>query len=261
LAERSTINALDEPNGVAGMPPTRRPNTSSTQESPMPDIITTDVEFAANGGTDTGYLARPDDGGTHPGVIVIQEWWGLDAHIKSIADRFAREGFVALAPDLYHGAVATEPDEARKLVMGLNRAQALKDVLGAVRHLQSLDAVAPKKVGSIGFCMGGAMTLALAAATADVAAAAPFYGGAPAVEDVPKIKAQLLIQLASEDARVNAGWPAYETALEAAGIPYTMHMYEGAQHGFNNDTTPRYDEKSATLAWERTVAFFNAHLR
>jgi carboxymethylenebutenolidase len=101
----------------------------------------------------------------------------------------------------------------------------------------------------------------LATRLPSLAAAAPFYGGAPAVEDVPKIKAQLLIQLAGEDARVNAGWPAYETALEAAGIPYTMHMYEGAQHGFNNDTTPRYDEKSATLAWERTVAFFNAHLR
>jgi carboxymethylenebutenolidase len=223
----------------------------------MPDIITTETEFAANGGTDTGYLARPDDGGTHPGVIVIQEWWGLDAHIKSIADRFAREGFVALAPDLYHGAVATEPDEARKLVMGLNRAQALKDVLGAVRHLQSLDAVAPKKVGGIGFCMGGAMTLALAAATPDVAAAAPFYGGFLSPDDVKKVQAEMFCAYGAED----AGMPVakvreFEGVLKDAGRNATVKVYDGAPHSFFNDTKDSFRPAAAEDAWKQSLALF-----
>ena len=125
----------------------------------MPDIVTTSIEYPANGVNGMGYVARPDDGAAHPGVIVIQEWWGLDDHIKSIADRFAREGFVALAPDLYHGEFATEPDEARKLAMNMNREQAIKDLPARSRYLQSLIDVSPKKVGCIGFCMGGSMTL------------------------------------------------------------------------------------------------------
>src|SRR3990172_5033411 len=143
------------------------------------DIRTKDVVFPANGIEGSGYLAQPDDGGTHPGVIVIQEWWGLDGHIRDIAERFAREGFVALAPDLYHGSFATEPDEARKLAMNMNREQALKDLLGAARHLQGMVEVAPKKLGCVGFCMGGSLTLALAAATGGIAAAPPFYAPLP----------------------------------------------------------------------------------
>ena len=129
----------------------------------MPGIKSSDIEYGANGERGSGYLARPDDGDTHgaphPGVIVIQEWWGLDAHIRDVADRFAREGFVALAPDLYHGKTASEPDEARKLAMNLNRERAAADLAGAVRYLLDLPNVAPKKAGCIGFCMGGSMTL------------------------------------------------------------------------------------------------------
>src|SRR5437016_12483652 len=117
------------------------------------------VSFAANGGPCEGYLATPDGGGRRPAIVVIQEWWGLVPHIKDVADRFAREGFIALAPDLYHGEVATEPDEARKLVMNMNRQQAMKDLLGAVKRLQAVPEVSPKKIGCIGFCMGASLTL------------------------------------------------------------------------------------------------------
>jgi carboxymethylenebutenolidase len=224
----------------------------------MPDIITTDIEFAANGATDNGYLARPDDASTHPGVIVIQEWWGLDAHIKSIADRFAREGFFALAPDLYHGSVATEPDEARKLVMNLNREQAIKDLLGAVRHLQSLDAVAPKNVGCIGFCMGGSMTLALAAATPDVAAAAPFYAGfQPGPDDIKKIRAEMFCAFGANDAGIPLDKVrAFEGVLKDTGRNASVKVYDGAPHSFFNDTKDSYRPDAAEDAWNNSLALF-----
>jgi carboxymethylenebutenolidase len=224
------------------------------------------VEYPAPQGSGTmrGYLVRPANvAGKLPGILVIHENRGLNPHIEDIARRLALDNFVTFAPDALTplgGYPAGGEDEARALFGKLDQARTREDMVAAAGFLASRPECTGM-IGAVGFCWGGSTVNMLATRLPSLAAAVPFYGGAPAVEDVPKIKALLLIQLAGEDARVNAGWPAYETALEAAGIPYTMHMYEGAQHGFNNDTTPRYDEKSATLAWERTVAFFNAHLR
>lgn len=224
----------------------------------MPDITTASVEYPANGVSGTGHLARPDDAATHPGVIVIQEWWGLDAHIKSIADRFAREGFVALAPDLYHGQFATEPDEARKLVMNMNREQAQKDLVGAVKYLQALPRVAPKKVGCIGFCMGGSLTLALAAATPDVAAAAPFYAGfQPPATELAKIEAEMFCAFGADDAGIPLdNVKKFEAALKSSNRNATVKVYDGAPHSFFNDTRDSYRPDSANDAWERSLALF-----
>src|SRR5690349_15146758 len=169
----------------------------------MPDISTKSVEYPANGVHGCGYLSQPGDGRPHPGVIVIQEWWGLDDHIKSVADRFAREGYVTLAPDMYHGEVATEPDQARKLAMNMNRDQASKDLAGAAAYLLSLDEVTPKKLGCIGFCMGGSMTLMLAAGSNHIAAAAPFYAGfQPPAEDLARIEAEMFCAFGADDASI-----------------------------------------------------------
>lgn len=224
----------------------------------MTEIKTKDVTFPANGSVGTGYLAQPDDGATHPGVIVIQEWWGLDGHIKGIADRFAREGFVALAPDMYHGAVATEPDEARKLVMNLNRERALTDLLATVSYLQTLAEVEPKKLGCTGFCMGGALTLALVAASTEVAAAAPFYGEfGPGPGGLAKIEAELFCAFGADD----AGMPVdkvreFEGALRDLGKKAVVKVYEGAPHSFFNDTKESYRPEAAADAWGHVLELF-----
>jgi carboxymethylenebutenolidase len=229
----------------------------------MDDIRTEGVAYAANGLESTGFLARPAAGGPYPGVIVIQEWWGLDAHIRDVADRLAREGFVALAPDLYHGEVATEPDEARKLVMNLNRERAMKDLAGAVRHLQALDAVAPQKVGCIGFCMGGSLTLALAAATRDVAAAAPFYAGfLPGAEELARIEAELFCAFGADDGGIPLdNVRAFEDRLRSTGLHAEVKVYDGAPHSFFNDARPAYRAEAAADAWARSLALFRRVLK
>ncbi len=222
------------------------------------NIKTASITFPANGVDGMGYLAQPDDAAKHAGVIVIQEFWGLDGHIKDIAERFAREGFVALAPDLYHGEYATEPDEARKLAMNMNRDQAVKDLLVAVKRLQALDEVAPKKVGCIGFCMGGSLTLALSAATSDVAAGAPFYAGMqPGRDQLAKIEGELFCFFGADD----GGFPMekvreFETNLRETGRNATVKVYDGAPHSFFNDTKPSYRPAAAHDAWERSLDLF-----
>jgi carboxymethylenebutenolidase len=209
-----------------------------------------------------GYLARPDDGAAHPGVIVIQEWWGLDDHIKDVARRLAGQGFVALAPDLYHGAFATEPDEARKLVMNMNRDQAMKDLSGAVAHLRALPDVAPKKFGCIGFCMGGSLTLALAVASPDIAAVAPFYAGMqPPPEQLAKIQGEIVAAFGGAD----TGIPMenvrnFEQALADGGRKAQVKVYEGAPHSFFNDTRPSYRPEAAQDAWDNALALFRRTL-
>ena len=224
----------------------------------MTDIRAESVTYAANGGTGTGYLAQPAGEGPWPGVVVIQEWWGLDGHIKDIAERFAREGFVAIAPDLYHGQVASEPDEARKLVMNLNREQAMKECLGAVAHLQALDAVTPKRVGCIGFCMGGSLTLALAAATPDVAAAAPFYAGMqPGRDQIAKIQAEMFCAFGADDAGIPLdNVRKFEANLRETGRSAVVKVYDGAPHSFFNDTKPSYRAEAANDAWAQSLALF-----
>ncbi len=228
----------------------------------MADIKTFSIEYPANGVNGMGYLTRPDDGATHPGVIVIQEWWGLDGHIRDIAERFAREGFVALAPDLYHGSFATEPDEARKLAMNMNREQALKDLLGAVRHLRGMPEVSPKKLGCVGFCMGGSLTLALAAATSDIAAAAPFYAGLqPGPEEIAKIQAELFCAFGADDAGIALDRvEAFEQTLKSTGRNAVVKVYQGAPHSFFNDTKPSYRPEAAKDAWEHALALFRRAL-
>lgn len=233
----------------------------------MPGIKSSDIEYGANGERGSGYLARPDDGDAHgaphPGVIVIQEWWGLDAHIRDVADRFAREGFVALAPDLYHGKTASEPDEARKLAMNLNRERAAADLAGAVRYLLDLPNVAPKKAGCIGFCMGGSMTLMLAAANANIAAGAPFYAGfTPPPGELAKIEAELFCAFGADD----AGIPIekvreFESTLRSHGKNAVVKVYEGAPHSFFNDTKPSYRPAAAADAWEHALSLFRRVLQ
>lgn len=216
------------------------------------------VTFAANGGTCGGYLARPASSG--PGVVVIQEWWGLDDHVKSIADRFAAEGFVALAPDLYHGTVTTSPDEAQKLLMALDIARAEKDLRGAVRLLRE-DTKSP--VGTVGFCMGGTLSLYAACANgADVAACVVFYGGHPkAPYDFDGLRAPVLGHWAEKDPGANANAANVEKALRERGRPFEFHTYPGTGHAFFNDTRPVHDPGASALAWQRTLAFLRAHLK
>jgi len=217
------------------------------------------VHFVSNGGTTDGYLARPEKAAA-PGVIVIQEWWGLNAHIKKVADRFAREGFLALAPDLYHGRVTRSPDEAGKLMMALDIARAEKDLRGSVAHLKTLSG---KPVGTVGFCMGGTLSLFAASANgADVGACVLYYGGHLAVKsDYDGLKAPVLGHWAEHDDWANANKPVIERELQQRGKPCVFHSYPGTKHAFFNDERKDvYDRDAAELSFTRTLAFFRAHL-
>ena len=218
------------------------------------------VEFKSNGGTCTGYLA----GTSGPGVIVIQEWWGLVPHITDIADRFAAEGFVALAPDMYHGEVTDEPDMAGKLLMSMNLATAGKDLSGAVDLLQ--ERTGRTKVGVTGFCMGGGLALMAACLRPDaIAAAAPFYGGMrpDTVIEWDNLAAVVEGHYAATDRGTAApeAVKELEATLRAKGKNATFHVYPGTQHAFFNDTRPEvYAAAVAKTAWDRTLALFRANL-
>jgi carboxymethylenebutenolidase len=218
------------------------------------------VEFKSNGGTCTGYLA----GTSGPGVIVIQEWWGLVPHITDIADRFAAEGFVALAPDMYHGEATDEPDLAGKLLMSMNLATAGKDLSGAVDLLQ--ERTGRTKVGVTGFCMGGGLALMAACLRPDaIAAAAPFYGGMrpDTVIEWDNLAAVVEGPYAATDRGTAApeAVKELEATLRAKGKNATFHVYPGTQHAFFNDTRPEvYDAVVAKTAWDRTLALFRANL-
>lgn len=197
-----------------------------------------------------------------PGVVVIHENRGLNPHIEDVARRTGLAGYVAFAPDglTSLGGYPGTDDEGRTMQRTLDREKLNEDWVAAVKFLQK-HPECNGTVGCVGFCYGGRVSNMLAVRVPDLACSVPFYGGQPATEDVPKIKAPLLLQYAGMDERVNAGWPDYEAALKANGKDYTAHMYEGAQHGFHNDTTPRYDEDAAKLAWQRTLDFFEKHLK
>ena len=210
-----------------------------------------------------GYFVRPAGAtGKWPGVLVVHENRGLNPHIEDIARRLALDHFVAFAPDALAplGGYPGDEDAARLLFPKLDQAKTLEDFVAAAAFLKSHHECTGK-IGVVGFCWGGSIANMLATRLPDLGAAVPFYGGQPSAEDAAKIKAPLLIHYAETDQRINAGWPAYEAALKAKKVSYAMHMYPGTQHGFNNDTTPRYDEAAAKLAWQRTVEFFNKHLR
>jgi carboxymethylenebutenolidase len=214
-------------------------------------------------GSIRGYLARPAKTGKFPGVLVIHENRGLNPYIEDVARRLATEDFIAFAPDglTSVGGYPGDNEKGGELFRKVDRAKMAEDFVAAAHWLKARPDV-NGRIGAVGFCFGGGTVNMLAVRLgSDLSAGVPFYGGQPKSEDVPKIKAPLLIHYAGLDTRVNAGWPAYEEALKANHIPYTAYIYEGTNHGFHNDTTPRYDEAAAKLAWNRTVEFFNKNLR
>jgi carboxymethylenebutenolidase len=195
-------------------------------------------------------------------VLVIHENRGLNPYVEDVARRAAVAGFVALAPDGLSpvGGYPGNDDEGRTLQAALDQAKLREDMVNSAQYLQKHES-STGKLGATGFCWGGGMVNNLAVAIgADLNAGVPFYGAAPATADVAKIKSPLLIQYAGMDERINGMWPEYEAALKAAKVSYEMHTYEGTNHGFHNNSTPRYDEKAADLAWERTIAFFKKRL-
>ena len=221
------------------------------------------IKFSSNGGTTEGYLSVPE-AGRGPGIIVIQEWWGLVPHIKNVADRFAAAGFVALAPDLYHGRATTSPDEAGKLMMALDIAQTEKDLRGAIEHLRAHPSVTSARVGTVGFCMGGALSLYAATKNAQVGACVVFYGGHPKVRyELENLHAPVLGLYAGKDTFVTPdSVRQLDAKLKALGKPAEMHIYETADHGFFNDERPEvYNREAAADAWQRTVSFFRTHLQ
>jgi carboxymethylenebutenolidase len=222
------------------------------------------VEIPAPGyGKLRGYLVKPASAkGKLPTVLVVHENRGLNPHIEDVARRIALENFIAFAPDALFplGGYPGDEDKARELFQKLDQSKTHADFIAAVDYLKKLPQ-GTGKVGVVGFCYGGGVANFLATRVPDLAAAVPFYGNPPAVEEAAKIKAPLLLQFAETDERINAAWPASEAALKAAGVKYQAYIYPGTQHGFNNDTTPRYNKEAADLAWKRTIAFFEEHLR
>jgi carboxymethylenebutenolidase len=243
------------------------PKFAETQVVPRDDarIAAEYVEYdSPNGyGKMRGYFVRPDrPAGKLPAILVIHENRGLNPHIEDVARRVALENFVAFAPDALFplGGYPGDEDRARELFPKLDQAKTREDFVAAYGVLKSRPE-STGKVGAVGFCYGGGVVNYLATRLPDLAAGVAFYGSAPNLEDVAKIRCPLLIQSAEVDERINASWPAYEQALEAAKVRYERFLYPGTQHGFHNDTTPRYDAAAAKLAWERTIAFFDRYVR
>ncbi len=215
-----------------------------------------------NSGRMRGYLVRPSGDGPFPAVAVIHENRGLNPYIEDVARRAAVAGFVALAPDGLSpiGGYPGNDDDGKAMQRSLDRAKLLTDLVNSARFLKG-HALSNGRLGAVGFCFGGGVVNHLAVALgAELAAGAPFYGRAPAAEDVGRIEAAMQIHYAEDDERINAGRPAYEAALRASGATFEMHVYPGTRHGFHNNSTPRYNEAAAELAWNRTVAFFSKHL-
>ena len=243
------------------------PDFAAAQVVPKDDkrIKTEMLSYPSPSGSGTmkGYLAMPaQPSGKLPGVLVIHENRGLNPHIEDITRRLALDNFIAFAPDALAplGGYPGDEDKARTLFGQLDQAKTREDFVTAATVLRER-AECSGKYGAVGFCYGGGIVHMLSTRLPDLAAGVPFYGNMPAVEEAVKVKAPLQIHFAGVDERINADWPEYEAALKAAGARYTAHEYAGTQHGFNNDTTPRFDAAAARLAWQRTGAFFQQHLR
>ena len=244
-----------------------QPHYAWAQQVPPDDsrIQAKYVEYPSPNGSGTmkGYMAVPEGASEpKPAVLVIHENRGLNPYIEDVVRRFAAADFVALGPDALTplGGYPGNDDDGRTLQRQMDRDVMMEDWVAAFEFLKNHEATTGK-VGAVGFCYGGGVVNNLAVRRPDLGAGVPFYGSGAPIEGVPAIQAPLMIQYAALDERVNAGWPAYKEALDAHGKNYIMHMYEGTNHGFHNDTTPRYDEEAAKLAQERTIAFFNEHLR
>jgi carboxymethylenebutenolidase len=243
------------------------PKFADAQQVPPSDkrLATEILEYDSSQGNGKmkGYLARPENekGKKLPGILVIHENRGLNPHIEDIARRLALDGFMAFAPDALTplGGYPGDEDQARELFSKLDQTKAREDFVAAANVLRKR-ADCTGKIGAVGFCWGGGIVNLLATRMPELKAGVPFYGNQPPAADVPKIHAPLLIHYAENDERINAGWPAYEAALKENKKKYEVFFYPGTQHGFNNDTTPRYDAAAAKLAWSRTVAFFKKNL-
>jgi carboxymethylenebutenolidase len=252
---------------AAAMLESLRPNYAFAQQVAKDDarIKTEYLTYASPQGSGTmrGYFAKPaNPGGKLPGIVVIHENRGLNPYIEDVARRLAVANFVAFAPDALTplGGYPGDEEKAVALFGQLDAAKRTEDLLGAYPLLKSRPEC-NGRVGAVGFCFGGTTVNMFATRLSDLAAGVPFYGGQPAAADVAKIKAPLMLHYAGLDERIDAGWPAYEAALKANGVRYQMFMYPNTNHGFHNDTTPRYDEAAAKLAWSRTLAFFNENVR
>jgi carboxymethylenebutenolidase len=251
---------------AAAMLESLRPNYAWAEQVPKndPRILAEYVTYDSPEGTSKvrGYLAKPARSGNSACVVVYHENRGLNPYIEDVARRLATEGYVAFAPDALTslGGYPGDEEKAVKLFATLDAKKRSADMMAAGPYLKSRPECSGK-LGAVGFCFGGSMTNMLATKMPDLNAAVPFYGGQPSAEDTAKIKAPLLIHYAGLDERIDAGWPAWEAALKANGVKYEMHMYPNVNHGFHNDTTPRYDEAAAKLAWSRTLDFFKEHLK
>ena len=245
-----------------------RPNYAWAEQIPKEDarIKTEQVTVKSPEGNENirGYLARPAQGaGKWPGVLVVHENRGLNPYIEDVARRLAVENFLAFAPDglTSVGGYPGDDEKGGELFRKVDREKMTQDFVAAAQWLKARPDCT-KKIGVVGFCFGGGIANTLAVRLgSDLSAAVPFYGGQPPAADVAKIKSPLLLHYAGLDERIDAGWPAYETALKANHVSYQAYVYEKVNHGFHNDTTPRYDEAAAKLAWQRTVDFFNKNLR
>ncbi|HWQ54579.1 MAG TPA: dienelactone hydrolase family protein [Bryobacteraceae bacterium] len=244
-----------------------RPNYAWAEQVPKDDprikAEYATVDSPEGNGKIRGYMVRPAKPGKLPGVLVVHENRGLNPYIEDVARRLATDNFLAFAPDglTSVGGYPGDDEKGGELFRRVDRGKMNEDFVAAARWLKARPDCTGK-IGVVGFCFGGAVANLLAVRLgSDLSAAVPFYGGQPAADEVPRIKAPLLLHYAALDTRVNAGWPAYEQALKANRVPYTAHFYEGTNHGFHNDTTPRYDEAAAKLAWKRTLDFFHQHLR
>ena len=251
---------------AAAMLESLRPNYAFAQQVAKNDSRIT-AEYLTypspqGSGTMKGYFARHAGAGKWPGVVVIHENRGLNPYIEDVARRLATDGFVAFAPDALTplGGYPGDEEKAAQMFGTLDAAKRTEDLMAAVGFLKSRPECTGK-IGAVGFCFGGGVVNQMAVRFPDLAAGVPFYGGQPSAADVPKIKAPLMLQYAGNDERINAGWPAYEAALKANNVKYQAFIYPNTQHGFHNDTTPRYDEAAAKLAWSRTIAFFKENLK
>lgn len=251
---------------AAAMLESLKPNYAFAQQVAKDDgrIKTEYLSYPSPQGSGTmrGYFARPAQAGKWPGVVVIHENRGLNPYIEDVARRLAVENFVAFAPDALTpvGGYPGDEEKAAQLFAQLDAGKRTEDLLAAAPYLKSRPEYTGK-IGAVGFCFGGGIVNMMAVRMPDLGAAVPFYGSQPSAADTARIKAPLLIHYAALDERLNAGWPAFEAALKANGVKYQMYMYPGTNHGFHNDTTPRYDEAAAKLAWSRTVALFKENLK
>ncbi|MDP2337450.1 MAG: dienelactone hydrolase family protein [Bacteroidota bacterium] len=228
-----------------------------------PRLYTETIRYSGGSGSVLAYLAKPEGTGRYPAVIVIHENRGLQPHIKDVTRRIALEGFLAIAPDALtsQGGTPENMEEAIGMIQKLDAEATKKDFTAAVQYLKT-NPLTTGKVGCTGFCWGGGMTNQVAVNSPDLNVAVPYYGMQPKAEDVPKIKAAMLLHYAGNDQRINQGIPAFEEALKKAGVSYQIFMYEGAMHAFNNDTNPeRYNKEAAELAWKRTIGFFKEKLK